>query len=299
MAPLVPEPGQRVVQGHVAAADRRGAGAAVGLEHVAVDDDLALAQGRHVAHRPQGPADQPLDLLAAARRPAVLDLPPHPLGRRARQHRVLGRHPAGAPSPHPAGHVLVDRGGAQHPGLPEADQARARRHLGEVALEGDRSQLVGGSSVGSHRPHGNRRRATRPTGPAPARPGDAGSDREGAPTDGHVDRPPNSPAAARRWAPGSTPGSDVGEHAAARRPARGRTPPPGGPTGAGSGPPRPSAATPRTGGRRRPAPSAPGRHAAPGVGAVEQRPARRRRPAPPASRPGGRCGRTARRGRRR
>ena len=35
---------QRVVQREVAAADRRGAGAAVGLEHVAVDDDLTLAQ---------------------------------------------------------------------------------------------------------------------------------------------------------------------------------------------------------------------------------------------------------------
>ena len=53
------------MQGQVAAADRGRAGAAVGLEHVAVDDHLALAQQRHVAHRPQRPAHQPLDLLAA------------------------------------------------------------------------------------------------------------------------------------------------------------------------------------------------------------------------------------------
>ena len=43
---------QRVVQREVAAADRRRAGAAVGLEHVAVDDDLALAEQPHVARRP-------------------------------------------------------------------------------------------------------------------------------------------------------------------------------------------------------------------------------------------------------
>ena len=36
----------RVVQREVAAADRRGARAAVGLQHVAVDGDLDLAQHR-------------------------------------------------------------------------------------------------------------------------------------------------------------------------------------------------------------------------------------------------------------
>ena len=43
-----------VVQGEVAAADARRARAAVGLQHVAVDDDLALAEHGHVARRPQG-----------------------------------------------------------------------------------------------------------------------------------------------------------------------------------------------------------------------------------------------------
>ena len=75
---------QRVVQRDVAAADRRRAGAAVGLEHVAVDDDLPLAQRRHVAHGAQRPADEPLDLLGAPGRLAVLDLAADPLGRRRR-----------------------------------------------------------------------------------------------------------------------------------------------------------------------------------------------------------------------
>ena len=51
-APAGHQAGAGVVQGDVAAADRRRAGAAVGLEHVAVDDDLPLAERRHVARRP-------------------------------------------------------------------------------------------------------------------------------------------------------------------------------------------------------------------------------------------------------
>ena len=48
---LLHQPGAGVVQGDVGAADRRGAGAAVGLEDVAVEDDLHLAQRLHVGDR--------------------------------------------------------------------------------------------------------------------------------------------------------------------------------------------------------------------------------------------------------
>ena len=62
---------QGVVQGEVAAADAGRARAAVGLQHVAVDDDLALAEQRHVARGAQRPTDQALDL---DRAPALLAL---------------------------------------------------------------------------------------------------------------------------------------------------------------------------------------------------------------------------------
>ena len=42
---------ERVVQRDPGAGDRRGAGAAVGLQHVAVDQHLALAERHHVGHR--------------------------------------------------------------------------------------------------------------------------------------------------------------------------------------------------------------------------------------------------------
>ena len=57
---------QRQPQRDVAAGDRRAAGAAVGLEHVAVDVDAALAQRLEVDDDPQRAADQPLDLDPAA-----------------------------------------------------------------------------------------------------------------------------------------------------------------------------------------------------------------------------------------
>ena len=53
---------QRQPQGHVAAGDRGAARAAVGLEHVAVDVDAALAERLEVDDRAQRAADQPLDL---------------------------------------------------------------------------------------------------------------------------------------------------------------------------------------------------------------------------------------------
>ena len=52
--PCVHEPGEGVVEGEEAAADARRAGAAVGLQHVAVDDDLALAEQRSCRTPPAG-----------------------------------------------------------------------------------------------------------------------------------------------------------------------------------------------------------------------------------------------------
>ena len=122
LAPLH-EPGERVVQCEIAAADRRRAGAAVGLQHVAVDDDLPLAQHDDVAHAPQRPADEPLDLLV---RPPCLP--------RTASSTRSGDEPGSieysavtqpGPAPQPAGHVLVDGDGAQHPGAAEGDEHRA------------------------------------------------------------------------------------------------------------------------------------------------------------------------------
>ena len=46
--------------------DGRGAGAAIGLEHVAIERDLALAERGKIGDGAERAADQPLDLLRAA-----------------------------------------------------------------------------------------------------------------------------------------------------------------------------------------------------------------------------------------
>ena len=48
------------------AGDRGGAGAAVGLDDIAVDGDLPLAERRQVEHGAQAPPDQALNLNGAA-----------------------------------------------------------------------------------------------------------------------------------------------------------------------------------------------------------------------------------------
>ena len=60
-------PGDAIVQRDPAAGDRGGAGAAVGLDHVAVDGDLPLAERRKIDDRAQAAADQALDLDACGR----------------------------------------------------------------------------------------------------------------------------------------------------------------------------------------------------------------------------------------
>ncbi len=137
------------MQRHVAAADRRRAGAAVGLQHVAVDGDLHLAQHRQVGDRAQRAADQALDLLGAARLLALGRLAVVALRRGAREHRVLGGDPAAALAPQPRRHALLDRRGAQHPRLAELDQHRAGRELREVTRERQRAQVVGLAPVTS------------------------------------------------------------------------------------------------------------------------------------------------------
>ena len=174
-----------------------------------------------------------------------------PLGRGAGQHRVLGGDPALAAAPHPAGHVVLDRRGAQDPGPAEADQHRAGAHVGEVALEGDGPQLVGQATVdaGLRGAHGDVSSA-RAAPTVKVRPGSAISTAL-----------PNVASAAGPLAVGIDARQEVGEHQAtgARRPRP--APPPRRRSGAGGGPAR-GRRWPRSGrgrgGRRRPSATSPG-----------------------------------------
>ena len=82
---------QRQHQGHKAARDRCHAGAAIGLEHIAIDCDGVAVHGPEIDRRPQRAPDQALNLLAAT---AGIAAGAGVGG--ARQHGVFGRDPAAA-----------------------------------------------------------------------------------------------------------------------------------------------------------------------------------------------------------
>ena len=90
-------------------------------------------------------SDEPLDLLTAPTRTAA-----GPGVRRARQHRVLGGHPAPPLPLQERRHLLLDRGGADDLRLAEAISAEPFGVSVAVGGDHDRAQLVRSPSVGSH-----------------------------------------------------------------------------------------------------------------------------------------------------
>ncbi len=141
---------QGAVQGDIGAGDRGGARAAVGLEHVAVEDHLALAQRVEPGDGAQRAADQALDLLGAAGLLAAGGLARGAGIGRARQHPVLGRDPALAGVAQERRHPLLDRRHAQDMRVPELDEAGALGMAGDVELEAHRAHLVVGAAGRAH-----------------------------------------------------------------------------------------------------------------------------------------------------
>ena len=142
-----PDVVERPPRRDVRARDRRAAGAAVGLEHVAVEPERPLPERLHVGDRAERAADQPLDLdrpalLATRARLALRALP-----RRGREHRVLGGQPPAPVAVQPARDAVLERRRAQDPRLAERDQRRAARLLEEVGLDRERPQLVRASAA--------------------------------------------------------------------------------------------------------------------------------------------------------
>ena len=136
--------------------------AAVGLQHVAVDGDLPLAERHPVDAGAQAAADQPLDLLGAARLLAGRGLAAGAGGGRARQHAVFRRHPAEPGLAQERRHRLLDAGGAEHVGVAHADQAGALGVAADAGLDADGAQRVGGAAGGAHAfsPSGSARAAS-------------------------------------------------------------------------------------------------------------------------------------------
>src|SRR5207247_22407 len=113
--------------------------AAVGRDHVAVDQERALAEGGQIHDGAQAPSDQTLDLVRAPARAAALAL--DALARAARQHGVLRRDPAPALAAQEGRHALLHGRRAYDPRRAHLDQHRALGGREEAGREPDRPEL--------------------------------------------------------------------------------------------------------------------------------------------------------------
>src|SRR5262249_54817689 len=143
-------PADAVVQRDPGARDRGRARAAVGLDHVAIDGDLALAERREIDHGAQAAADQALDLDGAAALLAGRGLAPGPLQGGARQHAVFRRDPAARLALEPGRQPVLERRRHQHVRVAELHEARPFGIFYDATLECDGAKLVGLSAARAH-----------------------------------------------------------------------------------------------------------------------------------------------------
>ena len=140
----------RVDKRHVRAGDRRGAGAAVGLQHIAVDLHLVLAERLHIDDATQAAADQTADLMRAASDLATHRLAVRAVGGGARQHRVFRGNPAQTGILAPTRHARGEGGRAHHARVAAFDEHGAFRNVREMPGDAHRTQLVHLASVRTH-----------------------------------------------------------------------------------------------------------------------------------------------------
>ena len=129
------------------ASDRRGAGTAVGLDHVAIDVQGDVTQLAHVQRGTQRAADQALDFQGAATLLATAGFALVTLTGGARQHAVFGSQPTLALAFEEARHAVFNADRADDLGVTELDQYRPFGVLGVVAGDADRAELIGGATT--------------------------------------------------------------------------------------------------------------------------------------------------------
>ena len=119
---------------HPRPGDGGGPRSPVGLQDVAVDAHLALAEGAQVGRRAQRAADQALNLLGSTRLTPARRLSGGPGFGRARQHAVLGGDPPATGIAEKWRHPILETGGTQDLGIAEVGEARPFGVLAEAGL---------------------------------------------------------------------------------------------------------------------------------------------------------------------
>src|SRR3989338_2003130 len=147
---LAHQTGDRIVQRDKRAGDAGGTRAAIGLDHIAIDLDGALAEFSYIDYRAQAAANQALDFLGASGLFAPGRFARHAFIGGARQHAVFRRDPALAAAFFVRRHLFIDAGGADDLGVAALDQYRPLGVPGVMAGDADLTQLVGCSGAWAH-----------------------------------------------------------------------------------------------------------------------------------------------------
>jgi hypothetical protein len=135
--------------GHAGTGDRGGAGAAIGLEDIAVDTEGALAELGQIHDGTKAAANETLDLDAAPIRATAGAVALFAVERGVGQHGVLGGEPAARHilHLHPAGNLILDGGRANNAGIAKGDEHGGVGVRGDVENEFDRTELVGTAAI--------------------------------------------------------------------------------------------------------------------------------------------------------
>ena len=135
--------------GDESAGDRCRAGAAIGLQHIAIEGDRAFAKQTQIKDTAQRTADQALDFLRAAALLAARGFAVAACVGGAGQHAIFGRHPTLTRAALVRWHFFFDRCGAQDFGPAKGDQHRTFGMTGVMALDRHRSHRICSAAGGA------------------------------------------------------------------------------------------------------------------------------------------------------
>src|SRR5215472_11987769 len=139
-------------QRHESSRNGSRAGAAIGLNDVAIESNGSLAQLLEIDHSTQRASDQALDLVRASALPSPRSFARSTGQRRSRQHAVFGGDPAFTRALQERGHGFIDGSRANHPRVSNLNQGGALSGRDEIGRDVHGPHLLGGAVVGTENP---------------------------------------------------------------------------------------------------------------------------------------------------